>query len=84
MTIRRDLGIGLGRPTCSGRQERYSPADIERKWQQRWREEGLYEVDLHDDSRPKYYFLTMYPYPSGDLHIGHWYAMSPSDANAVS
>ena len=66
----------------SGRQERYTPADIERKWQQRWREEGLYEVDLHDDSKPKYYFLTMYPYPSGDLHIGHWYAEVPADAAA--
>ncbi|MDR7598029.1 MAG: leucine--tRNA ligase, partial [Armatimonadota bacterium] len=32
--------------------------------------------------RPKFYFLTMYPYPSGDLHIGHWYAMAPSDAAA--
>ncbi len=32
--------------------------------------------------RPKFYALTMLPYPSGDLHIGHWYAMSPSDARA--
>ncbi len=69
-------------PAGSGRQERYNPAEIERKWQQRWREEGLYEVDLHDDSKPKYYFLTMYPYPSGDLHIGHWYAEVPADAAA--
>ena len=33
-------------------------------------------------TRPKFYFLTMLPYPSGDLHIGHWYAMTPSDAAA--
>ena len=33
-------------------------------------------------SDTKYYFLTMYPYPSGDLHIGHWYAMGPSDVRA--
>ncbi len=35
-----------------------------------------------DPSRPKHYALTMLPYPSGDLHIGHWYAMTPSDARA--
>ena len=33
-------------------------------------------------ANPKYYALTMLPYPSGDLHIGHWYAMTPSDARA--
>ncbi len=69
-------------PAGTNRQERYNPADIERKWQQRWREQGLYEIDLHDDSKPNYYFLTMYPYPSGDLHIGHWYAEVPADAAA--
>jgi leucyl-tRNA synthetase len=35
-----------------------------------------------DNSKPKHYALTMLPYPSGDLHIGHWYAMTPSDARA--
>src|SRR5690606_4687213 len=62
--------------------ERYSPGDVEAKWRSRWREQGIYEVDLHDDSRPKFYFLTMYPYPSGDLHVGHWYAEAPADAAA--
>ena len=42
----------------------------------------MYETDLLDTSRPKYYLLTMYPYPSGDLHIGHWYIKTPTDALA--
>ncbi len=62
--------------------ERYDPTAIEPRWQARWAELELYETDLTDDSRPKYYLLTMYPYPSGDLHIGHWYIVTPSDALA--
>ena len=62
--------------------ERYDPASIEPRWQARWAELGLYEPDLLDPSRPKYYVLTMYPYPSGDLHIGHWYVETPTDALA--
>ncbi|HLZ71199.1 MAG TPA: leucine--tRNA ligase [Dehalococcoidia bacterium] len=61
--------------------ERYEPAAIEPKWQERWEADGLYRV-RDDDPRPKYYFLTMYPYPSGDLHIGHWYAEAVPDARA--
>ena len=59
----------------------YNPAEIEPKWQARWEADGLYNADL-DPSRPKYYALTMLPYPSGEMHIGHWYAMTPSDARA--
>jgi leucyl-tRNA synthetase len=55
--------------------------EIEKKWQQRWEADGLYRSDI-DPARPKHYALTMLPYPSGDLHIGHWYAISPSDARA--
>jgi leucyl-tRNA synthetase len=61
--------------------EKYNPADIEPKWQQKWEADGLYHSDI-DEARPKHYALTMLPYPSGDLHIGHWYAMTPSDARA--
>lgn len=61
--------------------ERYNPASIEPKWQKTWAETGLYRRDDASD-KPKWYFLTMLPYPSGDLHTGHWYAMSPSDAAA--
>ncbi len=62
--------------------EKYNPHEIEPKWQAQWLGSKLYEVDLNDSSKPKYYFLTMYPYPSGDLHTGHWYAEAPADAAA--
>ncbi|UCG24215.1 MAG: leucine--tRNA ligase [Chloroflexota bacterium] len=61
--------------------ENYDPAEIESKWQAKWAERGLYRQEV-DAGRPKHYALTMLPYPSGDLHIGHWYAMVPSDARA--
>jgi len=61
--------------------EKYNPQEIEKKWQQKWADDRLYEVkDV--DQRPKWYALTMFPYTSGDLHIGHWYAMAPSDVHA--
>ncbi len=62
--------------------ERYDPVSIEPRWQQRWEELGLHRTDLNDDSQPRSYVLTMYPYPSGDLHIGHWYIVTPTDAIA--
>lgn len=61
--------------------DRYRPDGIERRWQERWREDGLYRAEI-DSDRPKNYALTMLPYTSGNLHIGHWYAMAPSDARA--
>jgi len=59
----------------------YQPAEIEAHWQKKWEDDGLYHAVI-DESQEKYYALTMLPYPSGDLHIGHWYAMTPSDAHA--
>ena len=61
--------------------EKYNPHEIEPKWQRRWEESGIYKVDLHADQNP-FYYLTMYPYPSGDLHVGHWYAFAVPDAYA--
>ncbi len=64
------------------RVERYDPASIESRWQKKWDELGLHRTDLHEEGRPPYYLLTMYPYPSGDIHIGHWYIITPTDAIA--
>ncbi len=60
---------------------KYDPKSIEPRWQQRWEADKLYRSRV-DWNRPKHYALTMLPYPSGDLHIGHWFAMTPSDARA--
>jgi leucyl-tRNA synthetase len=59
----------------------YNPTEIEARWQEKWHKDGLYHADINPDKK-KHYALTMLPYPSGDLHIGHWYAMTPSDARA--
>ncbi len=59
----------------------YQPSALEKKWQAQWEADRLYRAVI-DETRPKHYALTMLPYPSGDLHIGHWYAMTPSDARA--
>ena len=61
--------------------DRYEPQEIEKKWQAKWASDNLYHVP-DDSSKPKWYALTMLPYTSGDLHIGHWYAMAPSDVYA--
>ena len=53
---------------------------IEKKWQERWLEDGTYEVD-NDDQRERYYALSMYPYPSGSAHQGHVRIYTFGDVN---
>ena len=56
----------------------YRHAEIEAKAQEKWASLGLYVTDLEKAKNP-YYLLNEFPYPSGDLHIGHWYAFAITD-----
>ncbi|MBE3560516.1 MAG: leucine--tRNA ligase [Ktedonobacteraceae bacterium] len=58
---------------------KYNPKEVESKWQTAWEARGQYHAS-DDAPKPKFYHLVMYPYPSGDLHMGHWYNFAPADA----
>ena len=60
----------------------YSPQNIEKKWQNVWKETKLYKTEDYVETKKNWYALSMFPYPSGDLHIGHWFAFTPADAHA--
>ncbi|NBD74362.1 class I tRNA ligase family protein [Patescibacteria group bacterium] len=57
----------------------YDHRAIEAKWQKRWAEQGLYRTNDNESGKENYYCLVEYPYPSGNLHIGHWYAFAVPD-----
>ncbi len=59
---------------------KYQPKQIEKKWQDKWREDKIYSTDL---AKPKkFYVLAEFAYPSGDLHIGHWFTWGGADIYA--
>jgi leucyl-tRNA synthetase len=60
---------------------RYNPREIEPKWQKIWDETGIYKTNMQLTA-DKHYIIPMLPYPSGDLHIGHWYNFAPTDTVA--
>src|SRR5258708_19341082 len=61
--------------------ERWAPSAIEPKWPAHGASSGLHDTPNESD-RPNFYFLTAFPYPSGDVHVGHWYAYAPADCAA--
>ncbi|MGO8960739.1 MAG: leucine--tRNA ligase [Streptosporangiaceae bacterium] len=63
--------------------DRYDPRAVQEKWQQRWAAMDVFRAsDNPDDTRPRTYVLDMFPYPSGDLHMGHAEAYALGDAMA--
>lgn len=59
--------------------KKFDSAAIEKKWQDKWEASKLYDVGTRDVSKEKEYVLVEWPYPSGNLHIGHWYAFGVPD-----
>jgi leucyl-tRNA synthetase len=60
---------------------KYLPSTIEKKWQEEWQKAGLYSFNEKSGGDP-YYTLVELPYPSGDLHIGHWFTFTTADSHA--
>ena len=59
--------------------KKFDNVAIEQKWQKQWEADGIYNVGLRDETKKKEYVLVEWPYPSGNLHIGHWYAFAVPD-----
>lgn len=62
--------------------KKFNNKEIETKWQEIWKESGIYDVGERDGSKEKEYILVEWPYPSGNLHIGHWHAFAVPDIYA--
>ncbi|MEZ4200124.1 MAG: class I tRNA ligase family protein [Candidatus Paceibacterota bacterium] len=59
--------------------KKFDSTAIEKKWQAKWQADGLYDVKDRNSAKDKEYVLVELPYPSGNLHIGHWYAFAVPD-----
>ncbi len=62
--------------------KKFDSSEMEPRWQKVWEETGLYHVNERDHAKEKEYMLVEWPYPSGNLHIGHWYAFAVPDIYA--
>jgi leucyl-tRNA synthetase len=74
-----------GSRPAPGRPEIFDHRAIEPRWQQRWEQDRLYEADFDPDrdaARPKHFAMVMFPYTSGDLHLGHWWNFALADVHA--
>src|SRR3989344_2932922 len=60
----------------------YDHGEIEKKAREKWAGLGLYTTALSSESQELYYLLVEFPYPSGDIHVGHWYAFAVTDMYA--
>ena len=60
----------------------YEAKKIEKKWQKIWEKTKLYKTKDSVKGKKNFYHLVMFPYPSGNLHIGHWYNFAPADVYA--
>ena len=68
-------------PSAKFEQMPYDPQEIESRWQKKWSEDRVFEPEI-DHSKPKFYCLEMFPYPSGHMHMGHVRNYSIGDAMA--
>lgn len=59
--------------------KKFNHIEIEKKWQENWKQSGIYNVGERNSEKEKEYVLVEWPYPSGNLHIGHWYAFAVVD-----
>src|SRR3989339_1011169 len=59
--------------------EKYDHKEIEKKWQEKWQEDNLYKSADEVAGKKNFYALVEWPYPSGNLHIGHWFAFAVVD-----
>lgn len=68
----------MAKKTILASKSRFAPQVFEGKWQKAWREKGIFTAQDASEKQKKY-ILVEFPYPSGDLHMGHWYAFVPAD-----
>lgn len=59
--------------------KKFNHEGIEKKWQDEWQKSGIYNLGARDESKEKEYVLVEWPYPSGNLHVGHWFAFAIVD-----